>query len=122
MRQDSCITGTGILLLFAWLLVFANVFMSKPDHKVSNWRKRMEPFQMKEESSLPNNNMVLVLSTTLIPTEVQYFVIELIYRTSMDRLQSYSEILYTFCLQCQMFRVSCFVMTSTGLMSVVNTI
>ena len=122
MRQDSCITGTGVLLFFAWLLVFANVFMNKPDQKVSNWRKRIEPFQMKEESSLPNNHMVLVLSTTLIPTEVASFIIVLNCRTNMDLLQSCSAILFTFCLQCLMFRVLCSVMMNTGLMSVVNTI
>ena len=100
MRQDSCITGTGVLLLFAWLLVFVNVIMNKPDQKMSSWRKRIDPYQMKEETPNLNQNMMLVLSTSLMPTEVEFFVTALIFRTNMDLLQKYNATLFTFCQQC----------------------
>lgn len=73
MRQDGCIAGTGFVLLCLWILVILNVFTSPSREIVSDWHKRLEPFHMEESSYAKNNDMVLVLSTTLMPTEVTDF-------------------------------------------------
>ena len=71
MRQDGCIAGTGFILLFLWIIVIINVFMSPSRETVNDWLKRLEPFHMGESSYAKNNDMVLVLSTTVMPTDVR---------------------------------------------------
>lgn len=71
MRQDGCIAGTGFILLFLWIIVIINVFMSPSRETVNDWHKRLEPFHMGESSYAKNNDMVLVLSTTVMPTDVR---------------------------------------------------
>ena len=48
-----------------------NVFMSPSRETVNDWHKRLEPFHMEESSYTKNNDMVLVLSTTVMPTDVR---------------------------------------------------
>ena len=50
--------------------MIVNVFLNPSRETVNDWHKRLEPFRMGESSYAKNNDLLLVLSTTLMPTDV----------------------------------------------------
>ena len=50
--------------------MIVNVFMNPSRETVNDWHKRLEPFHMGESSYAKNDDLVLVLSTTVMPTDV----------------------------------------------------
>ena len=61
---------SGVVLLCLWIVTLVGVYSNQSGQSTSKWHNRMEPFRMKESSYAKNNNMVLALATTLMPTEV----------------------------------------------------
>ena len=73
MLQDRFVAISGVVLLCLWVVTLVGVFSNRGDQSVSKWHNRMEPFRMKESSYAKNNDMVLALATTLMPTDVTDF-------------------------------------------------
>lgn len=72
IRKESCIAGTGIILLLLWAGVFINVLNTPSEKSSDSWRRRLQQDVFVETSQRPSDGNILVLSTTLMPTEVLF--------------------------------------------------
>ena len=70
IRKESCIAGTGIILLLFWAAVFINMVNTPSEKSSDSWRRRLQQDVFVETSQRPSDGNILVLSTTLMPTEV----------------------------------------------------
>ena len=72
IRKESCIAGTGIILLLFWAGVFINMLNTPSEKSSDSWRRRLQQDVFVETSQRPSDGNILVLSTTLMPTEVLF--------------------------------------------------
>ena len=105
---------SGVVLLCLWVVTLVGVFSNRGDKSVSKWHNRMEPFHMKESAYAKNNDMMLALATTLMPTDVAGFGFTSLCRTSTARLPSCRGTRSTFCRPCRESSVLCMWTTSIG--------
>lgn len=68
--KETCIAGTGILLLLFWVGVFINMLNAPSETSSNSWRRRLQQDVFVENGKRPSDGNILVLSTTLMPTEV----------------------------------------------------
>ena len=74
IRKESCIAGTGIILLLFWAAVFINMVNTPSEKSSDSWRRRLQQDVFVETSQRPSDGNILVLSTTLMPTEVFFLI------------------------------------------------
>ena len=73
IRQDSIIAGAGFVLLTLWAIIFVNILLSNPSKQSADWHKRLEPYDYSSKGTHLSDNHVLVLATTLMAPEVEFF-------------------------------------------------
>ena len=83
VHRDSCIAGIGIFLLAFWAVVFVHGLRTGTEKNADSWRRRLQADSYQDISIKPTDKTLLVLATTLMPTEVVFLESHSLYRMSM---------------------------------------
>lgn len=83
VHRDSCIAGIGIFLLAFWAVVFVNGLRAGTEKNSDSWRRRLQADSYQDISIQSTGKALLVLATTLVPTEVVFLESHSLCRMSM---------------------------------------